>query len=173
MKSEYDGFPLELAPESAMSAASITKAFLDEMRITPPVQKFKVPDEVYGRCMQAYYGRPQRNSHSTRRGAGCGMRYDFGISIRCRATQFRQNPQPQHDGCSDFNSPGCARAVATNQSQTRDCHGRDCGGSCTLCSGHRAAVAPCPRRRTSRRVGHGLRRLVVIGSDGFVSLALR
>ena len=32
MKREYDGFPLELNPESAMSAASIAKAFLNKMR---------------------------------------------------------------------------------------------------------------------------------------------
>ncbi len=56
MKTEYEGFPLKLTPESAMSAASITKAFLDEMRIKQPVQKFTVPDDTYGKCMQAYYG---------------------------------------------------------------------------------------------------------------------
>jgi len=32
MKLEYDGFPIDLQPEGAMSAASITKAFLDKMR---------------------------------------------------------------------------------------------------------------------------------------------
>ena len=56
MKREYDGFPLQLPPESAMSAASITKAFLDEMRAKQPAQKFHVPDDVLGKCMQAYYG---------------------------------------------------------------------------------------------------------------------
>jgi len=56
MKHEYDGFPLELHPEEAMSAASITKAFLDEMRITPPAKKFKLSRRVLGKCMQAYYG---------------------------------------------------------------------------------------------------------------------
>jgi len=56
MKAEYDGFPLQLPPERAMSAASITKAFLDEMRISRPADKFNLPDEVLGKCMQAYYG---------------------------------------------------------------------------------------------------------------------
>ncbi len=56
MKHEYDGFPLDLRPEQAMSAASITKAFLDEMRIIPPAKKFKLPRKVLGKCMQAYYG---------------------------------------------------------------------------------------------------------------------
>jgi hypothetical protein len=56
MKKEYDGFPLGLPPENAMSAASITKAFLDEMRIKQPVKKFNLPNEINGKCMQAYYG---------------------------------------------------------------------------------------------------------------------
>jgi hypothetical protein len=56
MKKEYDGFPLELPPETAMSAASITKAFLDEMHIKQPTKKFRVRDEINGKCMQAYYG---------------------------------------------------------------------------------------------------------------------
>ncbi len=56
MKREYDGFPIDLSPERAMSPASITKAFLDEMGIHPPSRKFALPDEVLGKCMQAYYG---------------------------------------------------------------------------------------------------------------------
>jgi hypothetical protein len=56
MKREYDGFPLKLPPENALSAASITKAFLDEMRIKQPAQKFKLPHNFLGKCMQAYYG---------------------------------------------------------------------------------------------------------------------
>jgi hypothetical protein len=54
MKREYDGFRLKkLAPENAMSAASITKAFLDDMRIKEPLQKFHLRDAVLGKCMQA------------------------------------------------------------------------------------------------------------------------
>jgi hypothetical protein len=56
MKREYDGFPLSLPPERAMSAASITKAFLDTMNIEQPSRKFKLPDKISGKCMQAYYG---------------------------------------------------------------------------------------------------------------------
>jgi hypothetical protein len=56
MKREYDGFPFDLPPEEAMSAASITKAFLDVMGVVPPVRKFHLPAEIHGRCMQAYFG---------------------------------------------------------------------------------------------------------------------
>ena len=56
MKSEYDGFPLSLSPERAFSAASITKAFLEEMGIKQPSKKFDLPDKTLGKCMQAYYG---------------------------------------------------------------------------------------------------------------------
>src|SRR5262249_51881389 len=56
MKREYDGFPIDLSPERAMSPASITKAFLDEMGIQPPSRKFAMADEVLGKCMQDYYG---------------------------------------------------------------------------------------------------------------------
>jgi hypothetical protein len=56
MKHEYDGFPLELPAEQAMSAASITKAFLEEMEISKPAKKFKLSEKVLGQCMQTYYG---------------------------------------------------------------------------------------------------------------------
>lgn len=56
MKREYDGFPLELPPERALSAASITKAFLNEMQVQQPSEKFNLSDEILGKCMQAYYG---------------------------------------------------------------------------------------------------------------------
>jgi hypothetical protein len=45
-----------LFAEGAMSAASITKAFLDKMGIQRPSRKFELPDKILGRCMQAYYG---------------------------------------------------------------------------------------------------------------------
>ena len=54
MKKEYDGFPIDLSPENAMSAASITKAFLDKMRVKQPAEKFKLDDSIQGKCMQAY-----------------------------------------------------------------------------------------------------------------------
>ena len=56
MKREYDGFDIDLPPESAMSAASITKAFLEKMRVVQPARKFNLSGEVLGRCMQGYYG---------------------------------------------------------------------------------------------------------------------
>jgi hypothetical protein len=56
MKHEYDGFPIDLPPERAMSAASITKAFLDKMEVKQPSRKFDLPDHILGKCMQAYYG---------------------------------------------------------------------------------------------------------------------
>jgi hypothetical protein len=56
MKKEYDGFPIDLSPENAMSAASITKAFLDKMRVKQPAEKFKLDDKIQGKSMQAYYG---------------------------------------------------------------------------------------------------------------------
>jgi hypothetical protein len=67
MKREYDQFPLNLPPERAMSAASITKAFLDEMKITQPNQKFRIPDHVRGKCMQAYYGGAVRSVSDIKR----------------------------------------------------------------------------------------------------------
>ncbi len=56
MKREYDGFAIDLPPESAMSAASITKAFLNKMKVVEPARKFNLSGEVLGRCMQGYYG---------------------------------------------------------------------------------------------------------------------
>lgn len=56
MKHEYDGFLLDLPPEQAMSAASITKAFLGQMNIMRPAEKFNLSDEILGKCMQSYYG---------------------------------------------------------------------------------------------------------------------
>jgi hypothetical protein len=55
MKREYDGFDINLSPESAMSAASITKAFLDKMKVVEPARKFNLSGEVLGCCMQGYY----------------------------------------------------------------------------------------------------------------------
>src|SRR5579863_2650702 len=50
MKREYDGFPIDLPPERAMSAASITKAFLDKMKVEQPSRKFDLPDHILGKC---------------------------------------------------------------------------------------------------------------------------
>jgi hypothetical protein len=56
MKREYDGFPIDLPPERAMSAASITKAFLEKMEVKQPSRKFDLSADILGKCMQAYYG---------------------------------------------------------------------------------------------------------------------
>ena len=45
-----------MTPESAYSAASIAKAFLSTMGVTPPAQKFQLDDRTLGICMQAYSG---------------------------------------------------------------------------------------------------------------------
>src|SRR5206468_4047578 len=43
-------------PEKAVMAASITKAFLDKMKVKEPFRKFNLPDKILGNCMQGYYG---------------------------------------------------------------------------------------------------------------------
>lgn len=56
MKQEYDSFALGLPPERAMSAASITKAFLSQMNVSRPAEKFNLSGEIFGKCMQSFYG---------------------------------------------------------------------------------------------------------------------
>jgi hypothetical protein len=57
LKRELDLHPLDdLLPDASYSPASIAKAYLDEMGITPPKDKFDVPNKVLGIAMQAYYG---------------------------------------------------------------------------------------------------------------------
>ncbi len=56
MRAEFDRHPIELHPDRAYSPASIAKAYLEEMGVTRPLQKFAVPSEVLGVAMQAYYG---------------------------------------------------------------------------------------------------------------------
>jgi hypothetical protein len=56
MKREYDAFSLDLQPEKAISAASLTKAFLSQMALIQPAKKFSLSDEILGRCTQAFYG---------------------------------------------------------------------------------------------------------------------
>jgi hypothetical protein len=52
----FDGPPVELYPERAVSPASVGKAYLRGMRITPPSRKFDVPDYIQGIAAQAYFG---------------------------------------------------------------------------------------------------------------------
>jgi len=56
LKQEFDEHPLNLRPDRAYSRASIAKAYLRKMGVTPPKEKFRVPDRVSGIAMQAYYG---------------------------------------------------------------------------------------------------------------------
>jgi hypothetical protein len=56
LKREFDLHPLNLRPDRAYSPASIAKAYLDEMGIVAPGKKFRVPHDLHGISMQAYYG---------------------------------------------------------------------------------------------------------------------
>jgi hypothetical protein len=56
LKREFDLHPLNLRPDRAYSPASMAKAYLDQMGIIPPGEKFHVPHDLYGIFMQAYYG---------------------------------------------------------------------------------------------------------------------
>jgi hypothetical protein len=48
LKEEFDRHPITLHPDKAVSPASIGKAYLRAMGITPPAHKFDVPDEIQG-----------------------------------------------------------------------------------------------------------------------------
>jgi DNA polymerase type B, organellar and viral len=56
VKQEYESFPIDLRTERAMSAASLAKAYLSELGLQLPSEKFNLSSKVLGRCMQAYYG---------------------------------------------------------------------------------------------------------------------
>jgi|SRR5579871_1907609 len=61
LKEEFDRHPvnkygIELYPDRAVSPASVGKACLRAMAITPPMQKFDVPDYIHGIASQAYFG---------------------------------------------------------------------------------------------------------------------
>ena len=56
LKREFDQHPIRLLPDLAYSPASVAKAYLDVMGIVPPLQKFKVSDEILGIAMQSYFG---------------------------------------------------------------------------------------------------------------------
>lgn len=56
-KREFDLHPLpELHPDKAYSPAVIAKAYLREMNLLPPKDKFEIPDDLLGFCMQSYSG---------------------------------------------------------------------------------------------------------------------
>lgn len=61
LKEELDRHPvnqhrIELYPDKAVSPASVGKAYLRAMGITPPRDKFVVPDYIHGVASQAYFG---------------------------------------------------------------------------------------------------------------------
>jgi hypothetical protein len=56
MRADFDLHPIDLKPDEVISPASIAKAYLRQMGIIPPGEKFHIPDCVHGIAMQAYYG---------------------------------------------------------------------------------------------------------------------
>ena len=61
LKEEFDKHPvnqhrIELYPDRAVSPASVGKAYLRAMGITPPKDKFVVPHNIHGIASQAYFG---------------------------------------------------------------------------------------------------------------------
>ncbi len=56
MMAEFNRNPIDLHPDKAYSPASIAKAYLQEMGIKQPKQKFKVSNKTLGIAMQSYYG---------------------------------------------------------------------------------------------------------------------
>ncbi len=61
LKEEFDRHPvnkqrIELYPDKAVSPASVGKAYLRAMGITPPKDKFVVPDYINGIAAQAFFG---------------------------------------------------------------------------------------------------------------------
>jgi len=56
LKAEFDLHPIKLHPDKAVSPASIGKAYLREMGIVPPSQKYEVSNEIQGIASQAYFG---------------------------------------------------------------------------------------------------------------------
>jgi hypothetical protein len=56
LKREFDRHPVSVRPDRVYSPASMAKAYLDVMGITPPREKFRCSDETIGIAMQAYYG---------------------------------------------------------------------------------------------------------------------
>ena len=57
LRREYDRHPIALPPTKAFSSASIAKAYLKAMGLTPAREQFPtVPNAVLGAAMAAYYG---------------------------------------------------------------------------------------------------------------------
>jgi hypothetical protein len=56
LKQEFDKHPIDLKPYNAYSPASVAKAYLDQMGILRPAEKFRVSNKALGISMQSYYG---------------------------------------------------------------------------------------------------------------------
>lgn len=57
LRHEFDRHPVDLLPDRAQSPASIAKAYLRAIGITPPLaRELGIPREVLGQTMSAYYG---------------------------------------------------------------------------------------------------------------------
>jgi len=56
LKQEFDKHPIDLHPDKAISPASVGKAYLQAMGITPPKEKFAVSNYIHGVASQAYFG---------------------------------------------------------------------------------------------------------------------
>jgi hypothetical protein len=53
---EYERHPLAVPLNSVYSPATLSKGYYKAMGIKPPMQKFSLPDEVYGKVMSSFYG---------------------------------------------------------------------------------------------------------------------
>jgi hypothetical protein len=88
-KQEFDVHPLpKLLPDKAYSPASLAKAYMREMNIIQPLDKFEVPDEVLGITMQGYAG--GRAEVHVRRTRVPVMRLDF-VSQYCTVNTLLRN----------------------------------------------------------------------------------
>jgi hypothetical protein len=88
-KREFDIHPLpQLLPDKAYSPASIAKAYMRDMNIIKPLEKFEVPDEILGIAMQAYFG--GRAEVHIRRTRVPVMRLDF-VSQYCTVNTLLRN----------------------------------------------------------------------------------
>ncbi len=56
LKQEFDKHPIDLKPYNAYSPASVAKAYLDQMGIIRPAEKFHVSNRTLGISVQSYYG---------------------------------------------------------------------------------------------------------------------
>jgi hypothetical protein len=56
LRGEFDRHPVDLDPCRTFSPASVAKAYLKEMGLIPPREKFDVPPRMLGHAMGGYYG---------------------------------------------------------------------------------------------------------------------